>query len=113
MSLTNILELAKTHGIKLIAEGETLRYQARATPPRDVLLAIKQHKQELLLYLSAIEHDLRRLERLLSSGEYEGKSYELVKHYLERYRRGDMEALAPLLAYCESEEVQNLLWTVN
>jgi hypothetical protein len=59
------------------------------------------------------EADLARLEAVVNSDKYEGANFVLVRHYLERYRRGDAQALDPLLVYLEKPEVQAILWQVN
>jgi hypothetical protein len=73
---------------------------------------LKEFKQEILLHLTT-ERDVCLLEALVYSDLYEGKNCELVKHFLERFRRGDVQALEPLLAYLEQSEVQSILWATN
>jgi hypothetical protein len=117
--LTQLTEL----GINLTLEGETLKVSPKSKLTPDLVKSLKTNKQQILFLLKGQstvtpvtpthEQDLKRLERLLSTGNYEGRSYELVRHYLDLYRRGDTQALNPLLAYLEREDVQKLLWTVN
>lgn len=117
--LTQLTEL----GINLTFEGETLKVSPKSKLTPDLVTSLKENKAEMLLLLKGqstvtdvtptYEQDLKRLERLLNTGNYEGRSYELVKHYLDRYKRDDTEALTPLLAYLERDDVQKLLWTLN
>jgi hypothetical protein len=53
---------------------------------------------------------LMLLEALVWSGQYEGVNVEELKAYLWRwFERGDEDALQPLLAYLEREDVQGIL----
>jgi hypothetical protein len=125
MTATRLLTQLTELGINLTLEGETLKVSPKSKLTPDLVESLKANKQQMMILLRGqsedivtlvtppYEQDLKRLERLLGTGRYAGRNYELVRHYLELHKRGDTRALEGLLAYLEREDVQKLLWTVN
>ena len=52
-AVSDVLELARQHGVKVEARGEELHLSAPAKPPQDVLDALKLHKPKIMAALAA------------------------------------------------------------
>lgn len=124
MTATTLLSQLTELGINVTLEGETIQVSPKSKLTPTLVSALRHSKQDVILLLQEQSTDtvttvtpveqLRKLEALAWSGQYEGANVEELKAYLWRwFERGDTQALDPLMAYLEREDVQKLLWTVN